>query len=100
MALLPDDNAQLCMKSELELFTSPNVQVAVEDGFWTEYHPLATLTDQSPIEFAVTGNQDALLDLSQSYLHIRVKITKENGTAIDDADKVGPVNLFLHSLFR
>jgi len=99
MALLPSEQSEPCLKSELELFTSPNVQVAVQDGFWTEYHPLASLGDSSPIEFVVTGSQEALLDLTQSYLHVKAKVTNADGTNIAADAKVAPVNLALHSMF-
>jgi hypothetical protein len=99
MSMLADRHSQLCGKSELELFTAPDTQVAIQEGFWTEYHPLATLTDTSPIEFLVSGGSDSLIDLSQSYLHIRCKIVKGAATILTATDKVGPVNQLLHSLF-
>ncbi|KAL9973271.1 hypothetical protein ACROYT_G019701 [Oculina patagonica] len=52
-----------------------------------------------PIEFNVSGSGEEYLDLAKTQLFVKAKITKANGTALDPNTKVGPVNLFLHSLF-
>ena len=88
-----------CTKSELDIFASPPFQTAIEDGEWIEYHPVTHITANSPIQFHIAGNSDYYLDLAQSYLHVTVKLKKTDGSAIVDAEKVGPVNLLLHSLF-
>ena len=55
--------------------------------------------DSGPIEFHVSGTGDEYLDLAGTQLFVKAKITKANGTAIYADTQVGPVNLFLHSLF-
>ena len=52
-----------------------------------------------PIEFNVSGTGEEYLDLARTQLYVKAKITKANGTALDADTQVGPVNLFLHSLF-
>ena len=47
-----------------------------------------------PIEFNVSGTGEEYLDLARTQLYV-----KANGTALDADTQVGPVNLFLHSLF-
>ena len=84
----------------LDLFSVPPVQTSMEQGTWVESHPLATLTDNSPIEFNIVGNSDDYLDLTNTFLHIQCKVTKPNGENLTDEDvAVAPENLFLHSLF-
>ncbi|XP_038058848.1 uncharacterized protein F54H12.2-like [Patiria miniata] len=39
------------------------------------------------------------MDLNQTQLYVRAKITKADGSNLTDADHVGPVNLLLQSLF-
>lgn len=39
------------------------------------------------------------MDLDQTQLCIGAKVTKKDGSALDDDDVVDPVHLFLHSLF-
>ena len=95
-----------CGKSELELFSVPPTQTAIESSQWVEYRPITTLNDSSPIEFVITGSGEKYVDLSESYLQVTAKILKTNGGDLvqtkgsdgavtgDDAD-VGPVNLWL-----
>ncbi|CAH3044872.1 unnamed protein product [Porites lobata] len=91
--------SQECTKSELDLFTIPATQTSITKGQWIEYHPISNITDSGPIEFCVSGTGDEYLDLARTQLFVKAKITKANGTAIDADTQVGPVNLFLHSLF-
>lgn len=98
MAFVHDQSCE-CSKSELDLFSVPPTQTSIESGSWVEYHPLTTVTDGTPIEFEITGNGQDYVDFGNSYLHVRAKITKDDGTDIDDGAVVGPVNNFLHSLF-
>ena len=98
MAFVHEQSCE-CTKSELDLFSIPPTQTSIENGSWVEYHPLSTLNDTSPIEFEINGSGEDYIDFANSYLHVRAKITKPNGDDIDDNAAVGPVNLFLHSLF-
>ena len=84
----------------LDLFSVPPTQTAVRDGQWVEYHPLATLAPNAPIEFIVSGATADYIDMNNSYLHVKAKVTKNDGSAPLAAD-VGfaPVNYWMHSLF-
>ena len=71
-----------------------------------EHCPITSLTDSGPIEFVITGSGEEYVD----YLQVTVQIVQTDGTDLsqtrasdgtvsgDNAD-VGPVNLWLHSLF-
>ncbi|KAK7095801.1 hypothetical protein V1264_005166 [Littorina saxatilis] len=83
----------------LDLFSVPPTQTAVQEGMFVEYHPLATLAPGAPIEFTISGATSEYLDLSNTYLHVRAKITKADGTNLDADSHVAPVNYWLHSLF-
>lgn len=83
----------------LDLFSVPPTQTAVEEGQFVEYHPLASLSPGAPIEFAISGATSEYLDLSNTYLHVRAKVTKADGTNLDANTDVAPVNYWLHSLF-
>ncbi|XP_078357498.1 uncharacterized protein F54H12.2-like [Oculina patagonica] len=91
--------SQECTKSELDLFTVPATQTSITKGQWIEYHPLTNITDSGPIEFNVSGSGEEYLDLARTQLYVKAKITKANGGALDAETKVGPVNLFLNSMF-
>ena len=64
-----------------------------------EYHPITTVTDGSPVEFDVSGTGDDYIDFANTMLFVKVKVVRLNGNNIAADAVVGPVNLFLHSLF-
>ena len=99
MALLHSHSCE-CTKSELDLFSLPPTQTSIDKGQWMKYHPISTISDGGPIEFFIPGSGDEYMDLNQTQLYIQAKITTADGTNIVDADQVGPVNLFLQSLFN
>jgi len=98
MSLL-DEKSCICVKSELDIFSVPPTQTSIDSSCVTEYYPVAAIQDGGPIEFTVPGSSDDYLDLANTYLHLSVKILKNDGTRIGDDAKVGPVNLLLHTLF-
>ena len=98
MALIHEQSCE-CVKSELDLFAVPLTQTSVEDGRFSEVGPIATLTSNMPIEFKVEGAESEYLDLSNSYIYVRSKILKGDGSNLENDSEVGPVNLLLQSLF-
>ena len=92
-------NSPESAKSELELFSLPPTQTVIERGQWVEFHPLANVSDGGPLEFNISGSGEEYLDLSQTHLYIKAKILNNDGTVLKEKAKVGPVNLFLHSMF-
>ncbi len=106
-AQLLDERSVPSGKSELELFSVPPTQVAIDSGFWFEVHPKNTLTTAGPYEFNIT--RDPLyIDLSRNYIYMKLKITKGDGTDIppatgDGTDKdypVAPINLISKTFFK
>lgn len=83
----------------LDLFSLPPTQTSVEDGEFIEYNPLAALSRNSPIEFSIRSNSLDYIDFGNTYLHVRAKITNEDGSDLAAETVVAPVNYFLHSLF-
>jgi hypothetical protein len=98
MAFIHEGSCE-CTKSELDLFSVPPTQTSIESGTFVEYRPISSLTDGAPIEFDVTSSGDDYIDFANSFLHVKAKIERANGTALDAGDTVGPVNNLLHSLF-
>ncbi|XP_038058761.1 uncharacterized protein F54H12.2-like [Patiria miniata] len=98
MSLLHSNSCE-CTKSELDIFTIPPTQTSIEKAQWEEFHPISTISDGGPIEFFVPGSGEEYMDLNQTQLYVRAKITKADGSNLTAADHVGPVNLFLQSLF-
>lgn len=86
-------------QSATDLFCVPPTQTTVEEGQFVEYHPLATLAPGAPIEFAISGATTDYIDLNNTYLHLRAKITNPGGGNIAADVDVAPTNYWLHSQF-
>ena len=86
-----------CVHSGLDLFESPGLQTAIEHGEYVEYRPLAAL-DDGPIEFSIKGGAE-YLDLANTFLRVKAKITQANGDALAEDAAVLPINLLLHTMF-
>jgi len=54
--------------------------------------------DQSDLEFLIPGDNDTYIDLDIK-LYVRGKLTKADGTDLDNTDFTAVTNNFLHSLF-
>ena len=63
------------------------------------FAPIATIQANTAIEFEVTGKDKHYLDLNDSYMTVRAKMTIADGVTAPGAHAVGPVNLPLHSMF-
>ena len=87
------------VKSELDLFSLPATQTSIEHAQWVEHRPVASIGSGAPIEFLLPGSGDDYLDVANTYLLVRARVTKANGNDIDPNTAVGPVNNWMHSLF-
>ena len=93
------ENSCECAKSELDLFTIPPTQTSIEMSTFCDYHPLTSLADDTPIEFEIGGTGDDYIDLANTFLYLKVKLTRADGTDLHADDVVAPTNYFLHGLF-
>lgn len=100
MSVLNVESFHEGLPAQLSLFDLPPTQVAVSDTYYQEIRPVSQIGNDAPLEFhiAASNNLD-YLDLSGSQIYVKLKVTRADGTALMPGDKVGPVNLFLHSLF-
>ncbi|GFU51469.1 uncharacterized protein TNCV_81141 [Trichonephila clavipes] len=73
-----------CTKSELELFGSEKIQLAIDNSSFVEIHPIDSISDSN---------------LSHVLLNIQAKILKADGTAFVEAGKCGPINYLLNTMF-
>jgi hypothetical protein len=98
MALVQPNSCE-CTKSELDLFEVSPTQTSVVCGYCEQKGLTSALTDQGPYEFAVSGTGDDYIDLANTYLFVEAQIVDDDDTALDGGEDVGPVNLWMHSLF-
>jgi hypothetical protein len=71
----------------------------VEKVRWVESQPVGAISEGSPIEFFISGSSDDYLCLKKTLLHLKIKVLHADGTPLESQEKVGPINLMLHSLF-
>ena len=89
-----------CSSSSLDLFLLPHTQSSFQKGKSIDYHPVTSLSDGGPIEFKVSGRGKEFLDLTRSYLYLKVKVSKADGSNLDGASKVGFTSYPIASLFN
>ena len=88
-----------CSKTELDVQAVPPTMTAMEEGEWIEHYPIAALNNSAPIEFIIPSQTEKWTDLNQSFLYLKVKVTKADGTNLEDDTSTSVVNNLLHSLF-
>jgi hypothetical protein len=81
----------LC-QSELDPLSIPATELSIESGNYVEYYPISSITGGASMEFDVTASGDDCLDLANSFLCVRAKITRLDNDDLNAADMVGPVN--------
>ena len=89
-----------CSSSSLDLFLLHPTQSSFQKGKSIDNHPITSLSDGGPIEFKVSGSGKEFLDLAQSCLYLKVKVSKADGTNLDGASNVGFANYPISSLFN
>jgi hypothetical protein len=102
MALLHPTTAPAAIP-ELNLFTLPPTQTAVEGVYEIEVRPISQVTgNSSPVEFTFGGEGPDYIDLSRSKLKVKLKIVHLDATSsvLTAAEIAVPVNLALHSLWN
>jgi hypothetical protein len=100
MSVFNEESFHEGIPGELALFDLPPTQVAVSDVYFQEIRPISQVSEGSPIEFKINGqNSMDYLDLKESQLYMKVKVKKADGSNMAATEKTGPVNLFLQALF-
>lgn len=99
MSVFNEEEFREGLVSELQLFDLPGTQTSVNEIYNEEIRPLSAVSGDGPLEFRINGqNSTDYLDLKNSQLYVKLKVQKADGTDLT-AEKVGPANLFLQSLF-
>lgn len=91
MALIHNQSAE-CVKSELDLFTVPYTQTSIEKYSFIEIPPVSSITDRGPLEFHISASGEDYLDLNDTFLYMRVKITNADGSNLAADADVGFIN--------
>lgn len=86
-------------KSELNLFSIPTTQVAIESRYEVEYRPSASLESSQVHDVIVPPSED-LTDLSATMLHLKVIVTDSTGSATKHTLKALMTKNFGNALFE
>ena len=65
-----------CSKSKLHVLSVPPTMTAMQESQWIKHFPIASLTNNAPIEFIIPPQTEHWTDLSQTYLYVKFKIVK------------------------
>ena len=85
---------------ELNLFNTPATETAYEKIQWVDYAPVSQLKEGAPVEFVIPPSGSQYINLKQTYLQVKIKVVKGDGTELKIEDQVAPVNLIMHSLWN
>lgn len=66
---------------------------------YIEVPPLSALAGSSPLEFFIAGNGEDYLDLNNTLLYVKCKITQEDDTDVAEGARVALVNYPIASIF-
>ena len=91
----------------LALFYKPPKDKSVIFKEWVEHRPVGELSSDGALEFNISGNSNRYIDLMKTRVKMKVRILQGDGKVLPPAAagvypkeaKVGPVNLFLQSMF-
>ena len=85
--------------SALMIFDHKPIQDDLRGYSEVIYYPKTHPSSGGPIEFEIPGNAEHYVDVNNTLMYIRLKVTKGDGKPIADADKVALTNLPIGSLF-
>lgn len=91
-----------CEIDSLELFKTTPTNNALEESKLVENYPVwnTLQSNTTSIEFEIKGQGDEYIDLSQTYIQVEWKSTKEDWSNLTGAGNTStPINNVLHSLF-
>ena len=99
MASKHDKDHIKCALSDTDLFTPAFVQTDIESGTFEEIYPITKLEDNGPVEFSIKNATDLFIDFVSTYMRLKVRLLKADGTVHADTDKVSFVNYPIGSIF-
>ena len=81
MKLLHEQSSQ-CLHSELDLFSQPPTQSAVDVSQWVDHSPMSTIISSSPIEFIVSRSDEYYMELNNTLLEVKTCIPITNHSPV------------------
>ena len=98
-----DPHSSVTAKEELDLFKTPPTETSELGSTYVSTQPLSISDNSSEFTCEVSASPDSVTDLKNSFVVVKVKFTKADGSAlpaVTDADlKVYPDNNIAHAMF-
>ena len=69
-----------CTMGSVDLFSTPLTQTSIMKRSTLEFHPIANVGDEGPIEFYFPPSDEDHLDLNSHTLELRYKIVNSDGS--------------------
>ena len=85
----------------LDIFSAPSKLLSVGNSFYEKIQCKTSLAQTNPVlDFTANGDKTHYTDLYNSFLVLEFRYTKDDGSALDAAPDIAPVNNLSGSLFR
>ena len=99
MALMYSDSPE-GLSSTLMIFDLPATEMGINKIQDVEYRPISQISNNSPIEYNIPPSGSFYKDLRRMTQKIKFQILKDDGSVIDDNDKVGCINQILQTMWK
>ena len=105
------DSHKVVHGEDLALFSGPTYNSAVDRIQWVDYQPSSSIKDQSPLEFTIPRTGAQYINLKRSYLLLKLRILKADGSSLNspttnaegnleaNVDKVSTINIPFDSIW-
>ncbi|CAG7727069.1 unnamed protein product, partial [Allacma fusca] len=95
------EGSEQTIRSELALSSLPSTEASrVSSGDYAQFFPVVSVKESfNPISFNIIGDSIGYLDLFDSFLSLKCKLTLQDGKSLEPADVVAPDSLFFHAIF-
>ncbi|KAK3082480.1 hypothetical protein FSP39_001881 [Pinctada imbricata] len=94
------EGSKPAISRRLALFHNFPTEVGVEQCEWIDVRPVSNTSHGGVVEFNLSGANSNYLDLKRTRIFVRARILQQDGSLLEDGDKVGLVNLPLHSIWN
>ena len=89
-----------CYRDQLAIFVEAPRDASLKLKEWIEYKPTNQINGTSAINFTITAQSSAYVDLKSSVLNVKLRLRNGDGTPLNKDAVVGLMNAPLHSIFR
>jgi hypothetical protein len=86
--------------AELDLGNIPATDIGIVNSEYHSYFPVFSVKDAgNPVQFIIPSSNNLYLNLDSSFLYLKLRILKSDGTKLTSPNSVAPTFNFFRSLF-